>query len=58
MSLITQVIFLFKFFLAICLIPTNDYFIVGKLSVNSWNLTKGGKSQCLGESPSCRQSRR
>lgn len=58
MSLITQVIFLLNFFLTICLIPTNDYFIVGELSVNSWNLTKEGKSQCLGESPSCRQSRR
>lgn len=58
LSLITQAIFLFKKFLTICLIPTNDYFIVGELSVNSWSLTKGGKSMCLGDSLSCRQSRR
>lgn len=41
----------------LCLNLTNDYFIVRELSVNSWNLTKGGWSMCLGDSPSCRQSR-
>lgn len=30
----------------------------GALSVNSWKPTKGGKSICLGDSLSCRQSRR
>lgn len=58
MFLITQAIFLFKKFLTICVSPTNDYFIVEELSVNSWSLTKGGKSMCLGESLSCRQSGR
>lgn len=32
--------------------------LAGELSENSWNLTKGGKSLCLGESLSCRQRRR
>lgn len=58
MSLITKEIFLLKDFLTICLILTNDYLIVEELSVNSWNLTKGGTSMCLGDSLSCRQSRR
>lgn len=57
-SFITRAIFLSEKSLTICLIPTNDYLIVGELSVNSWNLTRGGPSMCLGDSLSCRQSRR
>lgn len=55
--LLRQAISLFWKILTICLIPTNDYFIVRELSVNSWNLTKGGKSVGLSDSLSCRQSR-